>query len=89
MSGLNVLRLFLCVSLSKDLLDDGHVERILHTGAGADARGSLAQRRVDCKEIYLIMFILRLIIINIDYVEHSKSSPALNHRLAAGLKLTF
>lgn len=54
MSGLNVLRFFLYASLSKDLFDDGHVERILHMGAGAP--GSLAQRRVDCKETHLITF---------------------------------
>lgn len=54
MSGLNVLRFFLYTSLSKDLFDDGHVERILHIDAGAP--GSLAQRRVDCKETHLITF---------------------------------
>lgn len=57
---------------------------------GAGARGSLAQRRVDCKEIYLINVILSLIIIIIiDYSEESKSPPSLGNSLAAGLKLPF
>lgn len=79
---------FMCVS-SKDLFDDGHVEGILHMGAGA--RGSLAQRRVDCKEIYLINVILSLmiIIIIIDYSEQSKSPPSRRSSLTAGLKLPF